>query len=159
MKKIKKQKDNEEINKLKKEIEELKTGWQRTQADFENFRNRTQQEKEKLIKCSNNELISEILPVLDNFDIALKHKPIPLKDNEYIKGLEYIKIQIENILKNYGLEKINIQIGDQFDPTIHDAIETVSEKNLKKNQIAQIVSNGYKLNNQLLRPAKVKVVK
>lgn len=172
-----------ELKKLEQEISELKAGWQRTQADFDNFRNRTTKEKIDIIKCSNQELIGEILPVLDNFERALSHRlslnshaelvsasqseipklvrddiDVKLKQiNDYITGLEYIKIQLEQILNNYGLEKIPTKIGDRFDPTIHEAVEAVEDKKLKKDQIAQIVSNGYKLNGSVIRPVKVKV--
>jgi molecular chaperone GrpE len=157
MKKLSKQ--QLEINKLQQEISDLKAGWQRTQADFENYRNRTARERLELIQSANRDLIEQILPVLDNFDIALTHKPKDLENNEYIKGLEYTKIQLEQILSRSGLEKIPVKIGDQFDPTIHEAVEAIEDKKLKKDQIAQIVSSGYKLNNALIRPAKVKVAK
>lgn len=189
-----------EIEQLKNEIGELKAGWQRTQADFENYRNRTAKERLELIQSANRDLIEQILPVLDNFNIALSHRPSLLSHpelvsgshemlkqvqhdnqkqdssssvqndtiinnnrlkqiNDYITGLEYTKIQLEQILTNYGLEKIPAKIGDQFDPTIHEAVEAVEDKKLKKDQIAQIVSNGYQLNSTLIRPVKVKVVK
>lgn len=151
--------EQKEVIELKNKVMELENGWKRTQADFENFRNRTQAEKGELIKYANKELILEILPVIDNFSRALTHKPKELMDNEYLKGLEYTKIQLEQILTQYGLEKINIKTGDVFDHNIHEAIEAVDSKDLKSGQIAEIVLDGYTLNGKIIRPAKVKVVK
>jgi len=152
-------KENLEIEKLKIEIAELKSGWQRTQADFENFRNRNQSEKIELIQSANRDLIMELLPILDNFERALNHKPKELINNEYIKGLEYIKIQIENILANYNLEKIKVLIGDEFDPNIHEAISVEENSKYKENKIIEIIESGYRLNEKVIRPAKVKVAK
>lgn len=155
-------KSNKTINnveKLKQEIIELKNGWQRTQADFENFRNRTQKEKNELIKFANEELIYNILPVLDNFDIALKHKPKELADNDYLKGLEFIKIQLEQVLNKYSFEKLNINIGDEFDHNTAEAVKSIESKKFKNNQIIEIIQSGYKLADKVIRPAKVVVAK
>ncbi len=147
------------IKELEEKILDLENGWRRTQADFENFRNRTQKEKAELIKYSNKDLIVEILPVIDNFSRALKHKPKDLQDNDYLKGLEYTKIQLEQILKQNGLTRINIEIGSQFDLNIEEAIETIENDKLKTGQVAEIVLDGYRLGDKLIRPAQVKVVK
>lgn len=149
----------QEIEKLKTENGQLLTGWQRTQADFENFRNRSMQEKAQLISAANTELIGEIIPVLDNFERALNHKPKELVDNEYLKGLEYIKIQLEQILNNYNLSKISVKIGDQFDPAQHEAIAAEENPKFKSDQITEIVQNGYKIGDKVLRPVQVKVAK
>lgn len=154
-KKIKK----ESQDKIAKENKELKKTLQQLQADFENFRKRVEIDKTNLIKYANEDLILEILPVLDNFSRALEHKPKQLADNEYLKGLELINTQLEQILAQRGLEKLNTKIGDQFDPNIHEAMESIESKKLQSGQITEIVLNGYKLRNKIIRPVKVKVVK
>lgn len=148
-----------EQNELKAKIAELENGWRRTQADFENFRNRTQKEKAELIKYSNEDLILNLLPAVDNFSRALNHEPKELENNEYVKGLLYIKIQLEQILGQYGLTKIETKVGDVFDHNIHEAIEQVTSDKLKSGQIAEIVLDGYRLGDKIVRVAKVKVVK
>lgn len=152
-------KPNTEIEKLQLENNELRTGWQRTQADFINFRNRVASEKAELIKTANIDLIEQIIPVLDNFERALNHKPKELENNEYLKGLEYIKIQIEQILNNYGLVRINTKPGDEFDPILHEAITAEENNEYQTDQIIQVIQNGYKLGTKVLRPAQVKVAK
>lgn len=158
---VKKIKDDidEDIQKLETEVAELKDGWRRTQADFENFRNRTQREKADLIKCSNEELISDILPILDNFEIALKHKPKDLEGNEYIQGLEYVKVQMQQVLEKYGLSKIEIKTGDEFDHNLAEAVEQIESKEYKSGKIVEILQNGYKIDQKIIRPARVKVSK
>ncbi len=148
-----------ELEKLKIENNELKAGWQRSQADFVNFRNRTSQEKAELISTANADLIEQIIPVLDNFERALNHKPKELENNEYLKGLEYTKIQLEQILNSYGLVKITTNPGDEFDPVLHEAIAAEKDDKFTSNQIIEVVQNGYKLGTKILRPTQVKVAK
>lgn len=180
---------NEKIKELETQIVELKSGWQRTQADFENFRNRTAQEKANLIKSANSNLMLEIVPVLDNFRRALEHKPSLLchpepkakdlaerkldsssttqNDNKkdlqeiknYIQGLEHIKTQLEQILEQKGLTQIPAKPGDQFDPALHEAVYTEESDKYKYGQIISIIENGYKFDQKVLKPVKVKVGK
>jgi len=93
----------------------------------------------------------DILPILDNFKRSTEHLPKELENNNWAKGINLIEKQLEKMLKNNGLEKIITQVGDNFDPSLHDAIEGESEK------ISEIVLDGYKLNSKVIRPAKVKV--
>jgi molecular chaperone GrpE len=160
----KEQKNDTTINQNKfdaivRENTELKNTLQRLQADFDNYRKRTESNNANLIKCANKDLIMQILPIIDNFSRALAHKPKELENNNYVQGLEYIKIQIEQILQSCGLEKININRGDEFDHNIAEAIETTKSKNYKSGQITEIVLDGYKISNDVIRPSKVKVAK
>jgi len=154
---IKKDKQNKEIIQLQKKVAELESGWKRTQADFDNYRKRSEQEKNEFAKFANENLILDILPVLDNFSLALAHKPENLVNDNYVLGLEYIKNQLEKTLLENNLSKVNIKIGDDFDPQIAEAIEAEETKNFKSNQVTEIIADGYILNNKLIRPAKVKV--
>lgn len=156
---IKKDKQNKEIIQLQKKVAELESGWKRTQADFDNYRKRSEQEKNEFAKFANENLILDILPVLDNFSLALAHKPENLVNDNYVLGLEYIKNQLEKTLLENNLNKVNIKIGDDFDPQIAEAIEAEETKNFKSNQVTEIIADGYMLNNKLIRPAKVKVAK
>lgn len=156
---IKKDKQNKEIIQLQKKVAELESGWKRTQADFDNYRKRSEQEKNEFAKFANENLILDILPVLDNFSLALAHKPENLVNDNYVLGLEYIKNQLEKTLLENNLSKVNIKIGDDFDPQIAEAIEAEETKNFKSNQVTEIIADGYMLNNKLIRPAKVKVAK
>lgn len=156
---IKKDKQNKEMIELQKKVTELESGWKRTQADFDNYRKRSDQEKTEFARFANENLILDILPVLDNFSLALAHKPENLANDNYVLGLEYIKNQLEKTLLENNLNKVNIKIGDDFDPQTAEAIEVEEAKDFKPNQITEIIADGYTLNNKLIRPAKVKVAK
>jgi molecular chaperone GrpE len=145
--KIKKLKDK--LKKCQKEKEEYLDGWQRAKADFINARKEEGEKREEFTKFANSLLISEILTVLDSFDLALQNT----KD----KGLQLIKAQLCGILKKHGLESIKTD-GKKFNPEFHESIEEVkSEK--ESGMVVEEIQKGYLLHNKVLRPAKVKISK
>lgn len=144
-------------SKLKKstceeKIAELTNALQRERADFDNFRKRTENEKTDIFKFANENLILEILPVLDNFQRSLEHTK-HLDGTPHQEGLKLIKKQLEDVLKNNGLEKIEVKVGDSFDPALCEAVDG------EGNHIAEIILDGYKLNGKILRVVKVKTGK
>lgn len=152
---MKKEKTNPQIRALEEKIAELTAGWQRSQADFENYKKRTAQEKIDLSNNSNANLIYDILPVLDNFQLAAKHVPENLKDDNWAMGIKQIEKQLEDVLASEGLEKIET-IGTKFDPNFHEAMEHV-ESDKPEDEIIEEILSGYKFKESILRPAKVKV--
>ncbi|MFA5927027.1 MAG: nucleotide exchange factor GrpE [Patescibacteria group bacterium] len=150
-------KTSPEIEELKNKIDDLTTGWQRTQADFINFRNQTTRERSQLAKIAKASLIEEILPVLDNFALAAKHLPEELKNNSWAQGVQQVEKQLEAILTNEGLDKIKT-IGEQFNPELHEAIEEV-ESDKAVDEIIEEIAAGYKFDDLIVRPAKVKISK
>jgi len=144
-----------QVDELEQKVGELTLGWQRCQADFTNYRRQTEEDRKKLIKVANFDLIESILPVLDNFQLAAKHVPKELESNNWAIGIKQIEKQLENILENEGLKKIET-IGQQFNPAIHEAIEHISSDQ-PENVIVEEISSGYQFDGQLVRPAKVKV--
>ncbi|OQA04362.1 MAG: heat shock protein GrpE [bacterium ADurb.Bin400] len=147
--------DASRIAELEKQAEELRLGWQRTQADFVNFKRQTEQDRKRLIKLANSELIARLLPVLDNFELATRHLPAELETNNWAIGIKFIEKQIFDILENEGLERIS-SVGTQFNPEVHEAIEMV-ESDRPENEVVEEVNSGYRFDGVLLRPAKVKV--
>jgi len=150
-----KDKNIEQINELESKIAELTAGWQRTQADFQNFRRQVEADRQKLIKTASAQVLEDILPVLDNFQLAAKHVPAELENNNWVSGIKQIEKQLENILSNQGLTKIETT-GQEFNPEFHEAIEHVSS-NQPENIITEELSSGYTFDGIVLRPAKVKV--
>ncbi|MFA6963926.1 MAG: nucleotide exchange factor GrpE [Patescibacteria group bacterium] len=136
-------------------IAELTLGWQRTQADFQNFRRQVELDRQKLLKTASAQVLEDILPVLDNFQLAAKHAPAELENNNWVIGIKQIEKQLEGILANEGLVKIET-IGQQFNPEFHEAIEHLSSDK-PENEIVEEVSSGYTYETIVLRPAKVKV--
>jgi molecular chaperone GrpE len=139
------------------EIAEIKSLLLRVQADFDNYRKRTQAEKEDFAKYVNSDLVLRILPVMDNFRLAIKHQPKEIKDDSWAQGIWHIEKQLEQILTEEGLTEIPSQ-GQKFDPHLHEAIEEV-ESAKPPGEITEVINAGYKLGDKVIRHAKVKVSK
>lgn len=147
---------NEDENKVSDEIEELKTSLQRLQADFNNYRRRVDKEKETLATFANEKIITEIIPVLDNFERALDSNED--KENEFYKGTELIFKQLLDAMKKFGLEEIKSD-DEIFDPNLHHAVFQEERPELEANTIIETFQKGYNLCNKVIRPAMVKVSK
>lgn len=147
---------NSEIFKLQAELEEHQQRLLRTQADFDNFRRRTQKEKEDLAKYASSILITELLPVIDNFERALSSGTENGEDSSYVKGVEMIFRQLEGVLKAEGLEEMQ-SVGQPFNPEYHQAIMQVESDEYEEGIVVEEVQKGYKLKDRVLRPAMVKV--
>ena len=150
-----KKETEKQVEELKKEITELTTGWQRAQADFVNYKKQVSEEHAKFCRTANADLVYELLPVLDNFQLAAKHVPENLAGDNWAQGIKQIEKQFEDILFSVGLERIET-IGTQFDPRYHDAIEHI-ESDKPEDEIVEEILSGYKFDGDVLRPAKVKV--
>ena len=111
----------------KNELEEYKQKLLRLQADFDNFRKRSQDEKDKIRQNAKAESLLDIVPVLDNFERSLKHIPKDSKNSDWTQGITYIHKQLTGILNHAGLEKINTE-NTKFDPVLHEAISYESNK-------------------------------
>ncbi len=147
-----------ELKKIKKQSEEYLAGWQREKADFDNYKKRQLKILTEFVQQANKDLILEILPILDAFESAIQHLPEKLKDLEWVKGILQIKNQLENLLKEKGLEEIN-SVGEIFDPALHEVVEKKEIENKKENEIIEEIQKGYLLNKQVIRTAKVKIAK
>lgn len=141
-----------DLEKLKKQAEEYLAGWQRARADLINYKKRQEKEAIEFKKYVRQEMILELLPILDSFQLALEQAP---KDSQWIKGIFQIKNQLEDLLKNRGVEEIKA-MGEKFNPELHEAIEKVEGKG-KEGQVVEEVQKGYLLNGRVIRPSKVKV--
>jgi len=139
----------EKLKKCQKEKEEYLAGWQRAKADFINFKKDQEKQQMEFAKFSNTLLVSEILLVLDSFDLALQNN----KDNVLL----LIKSQLNDILKKYGLEEIKTK-NEKFNPEFHEAVEEV-ESGKESSDIIEEVQKGYMLHGKVLRATKVKISK
>ena len=152
-----------QLEECEKKAAEYLSGWQRERADFLNYKKEEMERIGQLINYAREELILEILPLMDNFEVIEKKLPENLKKNENIKGLLQIKIQFHDFLKSLGVEEIK-SVGEKFDPKFHESVEEVepaspTDKGIKSGIIVEEIQKGYKSNGRLLRPAKVKVSK
>jgi len=128
---------------------------QRAKADFINYKREQEAKISEIIKFANEGLILDILPVLDSFELAIKH----LSNNEEggkDNGIEELNNQLENILKSNGVEK-NEAVGEKFNPELHESIEVVEGG--ESGVIVEEIQKGYRLHGKVIRPSKVKISK
>lgn len=144
---------NSQIEKLKQKISELELGWKRTQADFDNYQKRSEEQKLNIISAANTDLMLEIVPVLDNFRRAFSHAKA---DDQFAIGIKQIEKQLEDILVKEGLKKI--ETTGKFDPNLHEAI-SYEENALPADEIIAEAESGWQFNDKVLKPAKVRVSK
>jgi molecular chaperone GrpE len=154
-------KENLDLEKLfeqiKKESAYNLAGWQRAQADYQNLKKESEKARLDSIKLANKGLIENLIPVFDNFALATKHLPNELQDNSWVQGIVYIYKQLQDILIDAGVEIID-PIGQVFDPNIHEAVDSVKVEEVEKqNIVIEVLQVGYKLNDNLIRSARVKV--
>lgn len=140
---------------LEKALQEANDKHLRTLAEYDNYRKRSQREKEQAYADSKASVLTELLPVLDNFERAAGNKDASAED--YQKGVDMIFHQFTEILKKLGAESFG-EAGDTFDPNIHNAVMHTEEDGAPENSVADVFSKGYKLGERILRPAVVKVV-
>lgn len=146
------------------ELEGMREKLLRSAADFENAKRRLAREREEFIKFSQESLLGDLLPILDNFDRALGHQAnLETLDTEALKkqlkslmtGMQMVKKQFLDTLQNQGVKTIP-SLGEQYDPHRHEVIEYVPEEG-KVDQIITEIETGYLLHDRLLRAAKVRV--
>lgn len=145
-----------ELEKLKNEVLEQQQRTLRAQADFDNFRRRTLKEKEELAKYASSKLITELLPVVDNFERALAATEDTPEFESFSKGVSMIFRQLETVLGAEGLTAMN-SVGQPFNPEFHQAIMQVESDEYEEGIVVEEVQKGYMLKDKVLRPAMVKV--
>lgn len=145
-----KEQNQDEIQELKEKLEKKEDKLLRLQAEFENYRKRTQNEKQKLKQTANKKLLKQLLPILDNFELALQNQ----EGKNFKHGVEMIFSQLTETLHDQGLQKIPTQTT--FNPNLHEAV-LVEEG--KQNKILEELQAGYKVGEDVIRHAKVKISK
>ncbi len=148
----------EKYNSKVAEYEELSNRYIRLQADFNNFRKRTEKERESTYQYAAQELIGSLLPVMDNFDRALKVNIEESTLESLYKGVEMVYKQLMDVLQSNGLEEINA-LGEKFDPNFHHAVAQEENDEYEENTVLEIFQKGYKVKDKVIRPSMVKVSK
>jgi molecular chaperone GrpE len=141
---------------LRAQYEEIKDTLQRVYAEFQNYRKRTDEDRQKFVLFSNEQLLKKILPIMDNFEMALLHRSTEEKESDFSKGMELIYSQFLQTLEDEGITKICS--AGKFDPRLHEAV-LAEESEKEDGTILQELQKGYVLSDRVLRPAKVKIAK
>ena len=145
-----------ELKEVKESRDEYLEGWKRAKADLINYKGEELKRLEHVVQFANEDMIRDLVTVLDSFELALAS----MKDGDPSeKGVYLIKIKLEECLRKRGLEKIEIETGDAFDPTYHEAIGVVEDASAKSETVAEELEAGYILHEKVIRPAKVKIFK
>ena len=128
-------------------------GWQRAQADFANFKRRSEQEREEFTRFANAGLLLELLPVMDDLERALEHVPAKLASAAWVDGVRLIHRKMSAVLEAQGLTRIEA-LGKPFDPNLHEAAR--QEKG-REGIIIEEIRKGYKMHDRVVRPTMVVV--
>jgi molecular chaperone GrpE len=142
------------IEQLKEEVRREHNLYLRALADFDNYRRRVERESASAALSGKREIITSLLEVLDGFDRALRHiggKPSPMSE-----GLQALHRKLLGLLEAQGVTPIE-SLGDTFDPELHEAVGTVETDEYESGRVADEVQRGYRWNDKVLRPARVRV--
>ncbi len=140
---------------VKKEAENLAL---RSLADLENAKKRLAREREEQVRFSSEAVLADILPSLDNIDLALQHAGNHEACRDFIIGVQMTRKLLGDALAKHGLSQIGT-VGDEFNPAVHEAVGMVDAPDLPDGHVCSLLSQGYSLNGRLLRPARVVVCK
>ena len=151
---------NKKIEELKNQNSDLKDKYMRAMAETENIRKRAAKEKIETIKRANKDLLLSLLNFMDNFERAIKagENNNDIQNSEYYKGIELIHKQFIDFIHDNGVEEIEC-LGEEFNPNLHEALTMVEIPDCEHEKIVEVYAKGYKLNDELLRTAKVIVGK
>lgn len=137
----------------KADFEELDDRYKRILAEFENYKKRSNKERDNLYKSILSDIIELMLPVIDNLENAAKAET---NDEDYKKGVELVLKQFKDVLNSQGVEEIKA-VGETFDPELHEAVSSIQDENLGEKEIAQEYRKGYKIGNKVIRHSMVVV--
>lgn len=152
----KKKVDLEEIaNKLARELAEAQDALLRERADAANVRRRADEDRIKLGSFYKASVVKELLPVLDNFDRALKAVPKDIESHDYVKGIQSVVKQFEQALEKIGVNRIKT-VGEKFDPNLHEAV-TMEDGEGSEEIVSEELQSGYMVGEEVIRHAMVRV--
>ena len=144
-----------ENNQEKEKLDELTNLLKRVQADFENYKKRVERDKADFTKYASKKIILELLPILDHFDLAIKHKE---NKEEFAKAMEMIHSEMHRMLEREGVKSIRSE-GEKYDPYKHEALMQENNNEKDNETITEEFQRGYTMHEEVIRPSRVKVNK
>jgi molecular chaperone GrpE len=146
-----------ELERAQQQSDEYLGLLQRERAEFNNYRRRTAEERERELGLAGEDLIRKVLAIADDFDRAIDSRPADLADNSWAGGVAAIDRKLRALLESEGVKAVDAEAGRPFDPREHEAIANVPGTGRAEGEIVDVVRRGYKLRDRVLRPALVAV--
>lgn len=148
-----------ELESLQAQVEEQRDGWLRSRADFDNYKKRVQRDSVRSYQDALASTVRTFLAVADDLERALNNKPESKEVAGWVNGIELIYQKLLTQMKNQGVERMDVNPGDEFDPNIHEAITQEEHPDFSEGQIIDIVQPGYRITDRIIRPAMVRVAR
>jgi molecular chaperone GrpE len=145
-----------QLEQAQQEATDMKAAWQRTAADFQNYRRRTEQDREQMLGLANEALLSKLLVIVDDFDRAIANMPAELQKMGWIEGIAAIDRKLDLLLASEGLTPIEA-VGKPFDPHEHEAVVQEPRTDVAEGTVTSELQRGYRIRDRVLRPAMVAV--
>lgn len=155
---IKKNISSTDVPDYKKQAEEYLAGWQRARADYQNLKKETESKIAEYLSAANHGLLLELLPLVDYFKQAFKHLPAEFKGSDWVEGIRHIQSKLEQVLAYHGIKEMEV-VGEQFDPTQHEAVGEIDSTKEPPGTILEELRTGFLLHDKVLQAAKVKIAK
>ncbi len=146
-------KENDELGAMKQELDETTDRLKRIMAEFENYKKRSNKEREMLYNSLLADIVSSFLPVIDNLEKALS---VETQDENYKQGIELVLKQFKDVLAKFGVEEIKT-VGETFDPEVHEAVSSIQDETKGEKEIVQEFRKGYKIGTKVVRHSMVVV--
>ncbi|MBR6089065.1 MAG: nucleotide exchange factor GrpE [Anaerolineaceae bacterium] len=150
---------NEELEDLRKKAQENLESWQRERADFSNYKKRIERDQEVTKNKYKEDVLKKFIPVLDDLELAYAHRPEDGEAAAWSEGIELIIRKFKSLLENDGLTKIDVKAGDKLDPNIHLAVSSEDSDEFGSDEIIEVLQNGYRMGEKIVRPAMVRVAR
>jgi molecular chaperone GrpE len=146
-----------ELDKARAEAAANLDGWQRSRAEFANYKKRMEAQNAELRNMAVAGLVSRMLPVQDDFDLAVRNLPDNLRGENWVVGVLHISRKLAALLEGENVKPVDAAPGTPFDPARHEAITHDADPNVPSGHIIEVVRTGYRLGERVLRPALVRV--
>ncbi|GIV63548.1 MAG: nucleotide exchange factor GrpE [Chloroflexota bacterium] len=146
----------QELQNAQNQCKEYFEGWQRERADFMNYKKRVERDQAQLHQVITANIIKKFLVVLDDMERAIKNRPADAEQQEWWNGVDLIYRKLQSILEAEGIQPI-AAAGDLFDPNLHEAISHEESSEVQSGHIIEVVQQGYRLGDRVVRPALVRV--
>lgn len=150
---------NAALEEAKKKEQDNLESWQRERADFSNYKKRIERDQEAAKNSYRSDVLKKLIPVLDDLELAYQHRPAEGEAASWAQGIELIIRKFSSILENDGLKKIEVKAGDKLDPNMHLAVSAEDSDEFGSDEIIEVLQNGYRMGDKVIRPAMVRVAR